>query len=339
MASTRRPAAVLHYRIAGRFLSVEFPDQDTVDPVDGYLSVLRALRVEAAEAALGSSLILQREQLRPSGLSSCFVSDDSGAEASFYSKQNLFEVRVGDSTVRAGRDRTVVVSLAENLERRSLLFERVISHGLAPALRRAGAFELHCAAVIDPKTSISALIVGASGSGKSTLTLQLAANGWNFSSDDVVLLTATGEKIEAFGLRKHFALTSETVAKSGVPGLASALTGKTVGIDHKLPLFPEHVFPSQHLPACVPELLIFARRADASESKLAPITQAEAMKQLLKISQAACLDQPTAVELMSVLGRLARQCRAFDLHSGTDLLGNRDYTARFLGTIFERKAA
>lgn len=339
MASTGRPAAVFHYRIAGRFLSVEFPDHDTVDPVDGYLSVMRASRVEAVDSALGSQLILQLGDLEPSGLSSSFVSDESGTEASFYSNQDLFEVRIGESTVRAGRDRTVVVSLAEDFDRRSFLFERVFAHGLAPALRRAGAFELHCAAVIDPKTSISALIVGPSGSGKSTLTLQLAANGWSFSSDDVVLLTAAGEKIEAFGLRKHFAVTTETVVKSGVAGLASALTGKTIGVDHKLQLVPEHIFPSQHLNTCVPDLLIFAHRAEAPESQLARITQAEAMKRLLKISQAACLDLPTAGELMSVLGRLARQCRAFDLHAGTDLLGNQEYTARFLGSIFERKAA
>jgi len=339
MANSGRPAAVFHYQIAGRLFAVEFPDPYTIYPVDRYLSVMRASRVQSAGGVPGAKLILQRGNLERSNLPSCFVFDEAGAEASFCSSRNSYEVRIQNSTVRAGHDRTVVVSMAEELDRRSFLFERLFAHGLAAALRRAGAFELHCAAVIDPKTSRSALIVGPSGSGKSTLALQLAANGWNFSSDDLVLLTASGEKIKAFGLRKHFALTSETIAKSGVPGLPFALEGRTIGADNKLPLLPENIFPSQYLHSCVPEILIFAHRRDAYESQLAPMTQAEAMKRLLEISQASCLDQPMATGLLAILGRLARQCRAFDLLSGTDLLGNLQYTAGFLGSIFSRKAA
>ena len=339
VASRWPPARAFHYRIAGRLFSVELPDSETIHPLDGYFSVMRASRVEGVAGVPAARLILQRGSRDLLGLGSSFVYDDTGGEAVCYSSRNLYEVRIKNSTVRAGRDRTVVVSMAEDLDPRSFLFERVFAHGLAAALRRAGAFELHCAAVIDPKTSRSALIVGPSGSGKSTLALQLAAKGWNFSSDDVVLLTASGEKIEAFGLRKHFALTSATIAKSGVPGLASALMIKTIGVDNKLALVPENIFPAQHLHTCVPEFLIFAQRTDAGESQLAPITQADAMKRLLRISQASCLDEPTAGTLLKILSRLARQGRAFDLLSGTDLLGNLQYTAGFLGSIFSRKAA
>ena len=340
MACNPRPAVEFHYQIAGRFLSVEFPDFTAVDSVDRYLSVLRATRVDRIGDSGASRLILRNENAEAlSELIGCYVTEEAGTETSFYSTPSLYAVRLGNSTVRAGIDRTVLASLADDLDRQSVLFERVLAHALATALRRAGAFELHSAAVVDPETSISALIVGPSGSGKSTLALQLAASGWKFSSDDVVLLTASAEKVDAFGLREHFALTTETVTKSGVPGLAPGLLGKTVGLDHKLVLKPENVFPSQHLRSCIPEVLIFAHRAEAPQSRLEAITQADAMKRLLRITQAASLDLPTAGELLNILGRLARQCRAFDLHSGTDLLGDRHYTARFLGTIIERQAA
>jgi len=51
---------------------------------------------------------------------------------------------------------------------------------------------------------------------KSTLALHLAACGWSFSTDDVVLLTAANESVEAYGLREFFAITNETILHSGL---------------------------------------------------------------------------------------------------------------------------
>src|SRR5262245_5385365 len=172
LARNPRPAVVFHYQIAGRFLSVEFPDFATTDPADRYLSILRAVRVKDAGEAAGSSLSVEHGEFELlSGLRRCFLSDEAGTETSFYSNRDWFEVRIGSSTVRAGHDRKVRLSLGDDLDLQSFLFERVFAHALAPALRRAGAFELHCAAVVDPETSTPALIVGPSGSGKSTLTV------------------------------------------------------------------------------------------------------------------------------------------------------------------------
>ena len=136
----------------------------------------------------------------------------------------------------------------------------------------------------DPETAVSALIVGPSGSGKSTLALQLAATGWGFSSDDVVLLTVSRTAIEAFGLRNHFALTAETITKSNLPGVDSILQAKPFGDDKKFPLTPQEFFPHQHVQKCVPGLLIFAQRTDTSRSRFAELDQSEAMKRLMKFA-------------------------------------------------------
>ena len=248
-------------------------------------------------------------------------------------------MRIGDSTVAAGTEPTVNVALPEQLDPASYLFERVLMHGVAAALRRAGAFELHCAAVTDPATAVSSLIVGPSGSGKSTLALQLAASGWNFSSDDVVLLTASGNRIEAFGLRNHFALTAETMTSSGLPRLDSLLGGRRVGADNKLPLPPQEFFPDQYVQKCVPELLIFAQRTGDLRSRFEELAQGDVMKRLMKICPWACLDLPMAQRFLDILSRLSQQCRAFDLYSGTDLLGDQHYTASFLSSIINQQAA
>lgn len=342
MAKTARPAVVFQYAIAGRFLSANFPDAIVADAADRYLSVLRASHVfdQNDTSAVSHSLTLFKGRWEiPAGLRPCFISSEAGVEVSYYSSRDSYIVRLGDSTVAAGTEPNVMVALSEELDSRSFLFERVLTHGLAAVLRRAGAFELHCAAVTDPATSVSALIVGPSGSGKSTLALQLAESGWKFSSDDVVLLTVSNNLIEAFGLRNHFALTDETIARSGLGGLASVLGGRRVGTDNKLPLPPQDFFPNQHVPKCVPELLIFAQRTEASSSRFEELDQTQAMKRLIRMCPWTCLDLPMAQQFLDVLGRLSRQCRAFVLYSGTDLLGDRQYTSRFLSSIINQQAA
>jgi len=273
------------------------------------------------------------------GLSYEFAAEEAGTQAFYYSGEDSYVVRVGDSTVFAGTGPVVTVTLAENLDCESFLFERVLTHGLASALRRAGAFELHCAAVTDPETEVSALIVGPSGAGKSTLALQLAASGWHFSSDDVVLLAASGNIIEAFGLRNHFALTRETITRSGLADLHFLLHGKGFSPDNKLPLLPQDFFSARQVQNCVPKLLIFAHRIEALQSKVEPLDQAQAMKRLLRMCPWAFLDQPVAGRFLSILEKLCRQCCAFELHSGTDLLGNKLYTASFISSIINQHDA
>jgi len=342
LAKTPRPAAVFDYALAGRFFSAHFPDAETAHAADRHLSVLRASRLanhDDIDPVSPSLRLFKGRWEIEAGLRPCFVSNEAGVEVSFYSSKDSYFVRLGDSTVAAGPGPHVMLALSEELDSGSFLFERVLTYGLAAALRRAGAFELHCAAVTDPATSVSALIVGPSGSGKSTLALQLAESGWKFSSDDVVLLTVSDNLIEAFGLRNHFALTDETMARSELAGLDSVLSGRRVGTDNKLSLPPEDFFPNQHVAKCVPELLIFAQRTEAPCSRFEELDQTQAMKRLLSMCPWTCLDLPMAQQFLDVLGRLSRQCRALVLYSGTDLLGDRQYTTRFLSSIMKQQAA
>src|ERR1051325_1872622 len=184
--SLKRPAVIFTYEIAGRFLSVKCTDAATAAAIDRLLAILRATRITNGSASpVTATLAVSSGKFElPSGLNVCALTEEVG----YYRDDNSYVVRVGDSGVSANVTSVVNVILSDDVDPASLLFERVVSHGIATALRRAGAFELHCAAVIDPQHSITALIIGPSGSGKSTLALQLAATGWNFSTDDVVLL-------------------------------------------------------------------------------------------------------------------------------------------------------
>jgi transcriptional regulatory protein LevR len=86
-------------------------------------------------------------------------------------------------------------------------------------------------------------------------------------------------------------------------------------------------------------LLIFAQRTEAPASRVEELDQTQAMKRLLRMCPWTCLDLPMAQQFLDVLARLSRQCRAFVLYSGTDLLGDRQYTTRFLSSIIKQQAA
>jgi len=334
------PGVAVHYEIAGRFLSVTLPNGATASFADRCFSALGASRVPGTSGSRPVALlkVITGNLALSDELVCAFATQEAGADASYYTGKGQYVVRIGESIICAGTGPSVAVTVAEDVDPGSFLFERILIHGLAAALRRAGAFELHCAAVTDPETALSALIVGPSGAGKSTLALQLAASGWDFSSDDVVLLTVQGDKVEAHGLRKNFALTGETIIRSGLHGLDSVLQAKPVGADNKLPLPAQEFFSARRTQKCSPDLLIFAHRTGSLESRVEALDQSGAMKRLLRICPWTCLDLPTADRFLSVLGTLAKQCRAFDLYSGTDLLGDRQYTAGFLSAIVSQAA-
>ena len=335
VASQVQPAVTIIYQVAGRTLSVNAPDSATANATDRFLSELRLVRITRNHS--GSQSVTLRISAAKSELPRTIGPGVVSDEVSYYYNGESYIVRIGDSLVSADASPVVNVDLAEDLDRDSFLFQRVLIYGLAAALRRAGAFELQCAAVIDPHTAVSALIIGPSGSGKSTLALQLASAGWNFSTDDVVLLTAQNDLVEAYGLRRHFAVTSETIVKSGLAQLDSVLN-QTPGADSKFYFCPQDFFPSGHVNKCVPELLIFPSRAGDPDSRIKNISQAEVMNRLLKMCPWALIDMPTARGFLDVLGKLAKQSAAFDLFAGTDLLGNPQYTNQFFASIVRQQA-
>lgn len=336
--SNRRSAITLRYEIADRFFSVNCSEEDIAESAHEFLSILRATRSSKLnQAAHAEITLLTRSAEVPPDVALCFGTTEAGAEVSYYSDPHSYAVKLANSVVVARGGRDVIVSLSDDLDYRSFLFQRVLTHGFTAAMRRAGAFELHCAAVVEPGSSRAVLIVGPSGSGKSTLALQLASRGWRYSTDDVVLLTLSEIGVEAHGLRRHFAVTSETIDNSRLGNVESSSIKRT-GIDEKFSVRPEDYFSTRQLRKCTPESLVFVTKRGEIASATSALSQAEAMQRLLGISPWVGMDLPTAPACVSVLGALARQCGAFELNVGRDLLGNERYTADLFGTMLNRTA-
>lgn len=221
---------------------------------------------------------------------------------------------------------------------------RVVSYALSAALRQRRRFELHSGALVDPETGKGVLIVGPSGSGKSTLAVHLAAAGWPFLTDDVLLLShERGDRpdVTAWPLRRCFAITAETLAASRFLRTRSALepvgkvaaVGAAVGapvaaamgatvprIDDKQQFLPQDVFAGPFTDRCVPGTLVFAEVTGARDSRVSPLSASETMARLIRMNPWSCYDRATAADHLAVLSALATQATAYALRAGRDLL-------------------
>ncbi len=195
---------------------------------------------------------------------------------------------------------------------------RVVSYAFSSALRRCGLFELHSAAVVEPISNQGVLIVGPSGSGKSTLTTQLATSGWPYLSDDVLVLGEQDNEVSAWPVRRCFAVTEQTLSQSQF--LQARVSAVSSGGAEKTRFAPNEVFISGFKKCCTPRKMFFSQVRPEADSRISPLSTAEVMTRLLRMSPWSAYDQITAREHLAMLSRLAKQCQGFDLLAGRDFL-------------------
>lgn len=210
------------------------------------------------------------------------------------------------------------------LVRRELDFRRfedlqVLNYAISTALRRCDVYEMHSGAVVEPQTGRGVLFAGASGSGKSTLTLQLVANGWQYLTDDVLLLKSVGGVMKAYPVRRAFAVTRSTVDASGSRG-REAFANADWSNGSKKSLMPHDFFPGAFSPDCEPHSIFFPTITEEDQSVVRPLTRSETMIQLIKLCPWSCYDPVTSTGHLHALSALARQCQGLALLAGRDLL-------------------
>ena len=217
----------------------------------------------------------------------------------------------------------VNVWIDSQYELSSRILSQILSQALGFAWRRCQLFLLHSAGVVMPGQDKTLLIAGESGSGKSTLTLQLAAAGWKFLSDDSIFLIKRSPGIVTRGLRNCFALTSDTMAAVQLETLPSS----AAPVAWKRRISPDQLFPDKQVKSAFAGSIIFTAVSPESESQLVPLEPSETMYRLMRLSPWACYDKPTAAANLKVFESLARDVPAYDLLAGKDLLGKPDLTA------------
>ncbi|HKR60701.1 MAG TPA: hypothetical protein VJS64_13355 [Pyrinomonadaceae bacterium] len=309
-----------HYNIAGQLLRVQTLGAWETQWVGSFLKGFHLIPTLVPVEDPAITLTVRRAPLPPvpSNLHSFAINrGDCHTDGTHY----FLQVDESLIHISAPQDRLVEVwfGLSERAKHPVALVN-AFSYGLQAALRRASVFDVHAAGAVEPRSGGGALFVGTSGSGKTTLTLRLTEAGWNYLSDDMVVLRETTVAVDAEGLRRLFAVADTSVVGSSSSRLSAALGTPVASDPTKRRLEPETVFPERRAASCRPRVLFFPRVVAAAETKITEITAKAAMEQLLKHCPWATYDVQTAPDYLRVLARLANQCRAYELAAGGDLL-------------------
>jgi hypothetical protein len=330
-----RPAHESFYTVAGRSLCVTAAEEWPARLFATHFSGWHFSPLKAAEAAKPDAVIAVRAGRKPP-VPAAFGSFEVAEGGRCHTDGRTYFFEVHGSLVRVSEQATPLVEVwvgREDSARTASALARLVFNAASSALRRCGLFELHGGGVVEPSTGAGALFIGPSGSGKSTLTMQLAGFGWRYLSDDTLLLGSGGPGVEAWALRRAFAVTEPTIAASKLDGLDSLTTSPVPFDPLKRRFEPEKIFPGGFARSCFPRALVFPVVTGEPASRAGKLSQSATMARLLKMCPWSCYDRPAAREHLGLLSRLARQCVAFDLRAGLDLLGDFERTAALVASL------
>jgi hypothetical protein len=316
-----RPAVRRLYTVAGRFLLIESRDRRLAELVDRLLERWFLTKVDASEQSPHVNIAFHSDQPLPpipEGLDHFEVADGGHC----YTNGNGFYLDLSNSLMLISQVNSVDVNIwiKQCPDTPDPALAKATSFAICAALRRYGLFELHSAAVVSPDAKTGVMIIGPSGSGKSTLTMQLAAAGWRYLSDDELLLSLGENGVEARSFRRPFAITENTALNSGLTIFEKVSRQEENGREVKRCFEPQTVFPGAQIETVKPSFLLFTRVNGEAETYLAELSQAETMKRLIRACPWATYDKTIAVENLDMLSRLVRQSRSFDFSAGADLL-------------------
>jgi hypothetical protein len=193
--------------------------------------------------------------------------------------------------------------------------DAVFTFSLLELLRHRGLFHLHAAGLARDGRGV--LLAGNTGAGKSTLTVSLVRAGWDFLSDDAVLLRTSPEGVEALSLPSEFHL-DPTLAER-FPELAPLADRQGYGSGEKRAFRPVEIYERQPIAACVPSLLLFPQIAPGA-TRAQTLTPTQALTALIRSSALVLLDERVAAPHLDALKRLVSQCRCYWLYHGPDAL-------------------
>lgn len=205
----------------------------------------------------------------------------------------------------------------------------VVLESLSILLRGQGLFAVHAAAL--SRGGEGLLVVAAADNGKSTLALRLVQQGWDYLSDDTALLEAAPHAVQMHALRSHFSLDPD--AETLFPGIAQGREASLLK-EEKWALNVEALYPKRRVEVSTPRVLVFPRIADAEESRVEPVSDVEALGQLLRQSSLVRVPIDHSEEHLATLGRLIGQTRAYRLHAGRDLLKDPTRADALMRTLF-----
>jgi len=328
-----RPALRKLYAVAGRCLCLEAADDGAARPFERIFDGWNLHPHDEAAAATADATIRVHRQPPPPLIPARLETFETELGWRCHTDETNYSLEGKGFAVRARAGTAAVdvwLGAPDEVRLGPVVLARLVFEATCAAWRRCGLFDIHAAACIEPLTGAGLLFAGPSGSGKSTLTTQLAARGWRYLSDDSLLLAETAEGVEAWGVRRAFALAESALAGGGLTRLDGVASEPAPFDPLKRRFQPQDIFPEGFAERCAPRMLFFTSLTHERETRCVQISQHESMSRLLRMCPWACYDRPAARGYVSALAALARQSASYELLAGTDLLGDPEYTAAYV---------
>lgn len=185
---------------------------------------------------------------------------------------------------------------------------------LTEVMKRRGRFPLHAGCVAREGRGL--LLAGTSGSGKSTLTAALVSDGWEFLSDDMVLLVTQAEATLAWGFSNEIGCSDQTAAM--VRELRHLVGRPTRDGRDKHAVDVQETFGVLPVPACRPHALVLPTISGERRSVLQAVSPPDALRELVPN---ILLTQRAATQAhLDALAKLVREIPCYSLATGTDLV-------------------
>ena len=252
---------------------------------------------------------------RPAGEARPFYELPEG-EASYYQALERLYISYHGDGVRAlcdlAREHTWLSYLQPDDYSLYLASHPFVTFSLIELLKRRGLFNLHAAGLCIDGRGI--VVAGNSGVGKTTLAVALARAGFDFLSDDMLLLKAGQDGLRVLGFPDQSDVADNTV--SMFPELRAALNPFGLRVGPKSQIRVEAFYGVRTVWECRPAVVIFPRVGRAEESLLTPVDRDEALLELLPnllLTQAA-----SSQAHLDALTRLAQEARCYRLETGRD---------------------
>ena len=221
---------------------------------------------------------------------------------------------------------TLIIHNSSFKEKSLLSKYNIFLVGLIHLISHFGLYDLHAAALI--KNNTGYLFLGDPNTGKSSAAFSLVNQGWQFISDDAVLLRSQAKFVEVFAFRKKFYLDKHLANK--YPKISRYFEEPTNKEDTKRFLDMELLYPRQFCKNCIPKLLVFTRIVNKSTSKLIPLDQSTAFVKLLKQSVSIFFNHQYVNAHTVTLKRLINQTTSYELWAGRDLYNEPDKISKIL---------
>jgi hypothetical protein len=199
---------------------------------------------------------------------------------------------------------------------------------LLKTARPLGLYSLHAAALVMPDGR-GLLLFGPGGSGKSTLTLGLIRMGWQYLSDDALLLRIISDRLQALALRRDFYLEADAALQNRDLPFDDPVCDDDGKYKRRVRL-EETSFGTQQIDRYVPSVLLRTRIVSDRNSVLLPLSHSIALKELLEASGSQLFDRHSMTNQVDVLNKLLGQCATHELRAGQDIYSDAAVLQRLL---------